>query len=97
MIMQHYYRPIAAVCGEYRRHSDELSMDEEEAPEPKVYVNELDAIAVENALRDMPAHLSHAVKWHYIGSVPKNCIINFRKLSDRQIKDMVEQVARRLG
>lgn len=92
MVMKHYYPTHAMVCGEYRRTSDEGDYDDPITP-----IDELDAGSVEDALKTMPAHLCHAVRYYFTGRTPVNCIIRFSSMPHDQLIGLVEQAARRLG
>lgn len=92
MVLKHNYPRQAMVCGEYKRSSDEGDYDDPITP-----VDEIDAGTVEDALKAMPAHLCHAVRYHFTGNTPVNCIIRFHIMPHEQLIGLVEQAARRLG
>ncbi len=92
MVMKHYYPSKAMVCGEYKRTSDEGDYDDPITP-----IDEIDAGIVEHEIRMMPAHLCHAIRYHFTGRVPVNCIIRFERIPHDQLIGLVEQAARRLG
>ena len=90
IIMSHYYRGRAAVCGEYSRRSDDGD-DEEAAPEVPIPIDAKDAILVESAIRSLPAHLFKAVRFWFVGR-PR-----IEGVPRRVIRGWVEQAAREIS
>lgn len=84
MILSHHYERYAAVCGQ---HISSEVWDEE----TRVPVDQKDAAIVEVfVVKTLPAHLSKAVRYYYLGR-PR--IIG---IQDRVIKEWVHQAAREL-
>lgn len=91
-----WYRDVSSVVGRYSRVSDDLAghADEDPVTDCPVPIDERDAITVEDVLLKIPAHLGHAVQYHYLGRVPPNCIIHYRRMHRDRLRELVEHAAR---
>lgn len=89
IIMAHYYNRKSAVCGDYKRRSDDPDADDTVVEVP-IPVDEKEAVIVEDALKQLAPHLFKAVRYWYTGR-PR-----IDRVSENVLRGWVEHAAREI-